>query len=239
MQTAAAVEVPGKYAVRLTATAPVGTVTWVRDVGGRQTLVGDGADIVDRLVPLNTPCTWVAVDDANTKVTEVLTVASGYPVLSSTMFGTAYQVTIIQQSPNEWRARSVFHPVIDRDGPVVSVFDAEWRNGTLTLDLPDRTIRSNLLLMFMRGDPLILRATCPDRVDDLTMLPTRWSDPWAPDGTFNRQRLEIEYQAVTNEQPAWTPPPGWTYQEALNAHATYQEWLAVYPTYDDLLTGVP
>jgi hypothetical protein len=156
------------------------------------------------------------------------------------MFATAGQVTIIAQSPNRWNGRSVWHPIIDKsDGPVVSVFDAEWRNGTLTLDLPDRATRSNLLSMLMRGDPLILRATCPDRVDDLTILPTSWEDPWTPEGQFVSQRLNIEYQSVSAEPPAWAPPPAWTYQDALNAHATYGEWLAAYATYGDLLAGVP
>jgi hypothetical protein len=238
--TVTAAEVPGKWAVRLQASGATGTVTWFRDQSGRETLIGDGADVVDRYVPLNTACTWIAVDDTDTEVTATVTVASDHPILSSSMFGTASRVTIIAQTPNRWAGRSVWHPVIDKDdGPVVSVFSAEWRNGTLVLDLPDRATRSELLHMLMAGDPLILRAPCPDRVDDLTILPTGWSDPYQPEGQFKSQRLTIDYQAVTPEPPAWTPPPNWTYQDALNAHATYSEWLGAYGTYGDLLAGIP
>jgi hypothetical protein len=227
--------------VRLTATGGTGTPTWWRDQAGRATLIGDGADIVDRGIPLNTEVTYFAVDDTDTEVTAPITVASSHPVLSSSMYGTALQVTVTGQAPNRWNGRSVWHPVIDRsEGPVVSIFTAEWRNGTVTLDLPDRATRSALLHMLMQGDPLILRATCPDRVDDLTILPVSWSDPWTVEGQWDSgQRLIIEYQAVSPEPPAWSPPPTWTYQDALNAHASYTEWLGTYSTYGALLAGIP
>ena len=239
--TATATEVPGTWAVRLTATGATGTVQWVRDESGRQTVIGTGTDVIDRLVPLNTPVIYVATDDTATAVTSEVTVASDYPVLSSSMFGTARQITILAQQPNTWSARSVWHPILDRtDGPVVSIFDAEWRAGQMVLTLADRDERHALIDMLMNGDPLILRSPCPDRVDELTILPLQWSDPYVVDGDWNSgQRLEVSYQSVTPEPPAYVPPPAWTYADVLTAHDTYTEVLTVYATYQDLLAAVP
>ena len=239
--TVAVSEVPGKYAVRATASGATGTVEWVRDQSGRQTFIGIGTDIVDRMVPLNTAVNYVAIDDVDSAVSAEITVASTRPVIASSMYGTTHQVTVIAQQPNRWRARSVWHPVLDRtDGPVVSIFDAEWREGNMTLALEDRTQRHDLIDLLMAGDPLILRSPCPERVDDLTVLPLEWSDPYITDGQWGSgQRLQIRYQSVTAEPPAYMPPPEWTYDDVLTAHATYTEVLGVYATYSDLLAKVP
>lgn len=239
--TVTAAEVPGTWAVRLTATGATGTVTWWRDQSGRQTFIGTGVDLIDRMVPLNTEVYYTATDDTATVEAGPVTIATDYPVLSSSMYGTTRQVTVVAQQPNTWRARSVWHPVLDRtDGPVVSIFDAEWREGFMVLGLADRDERHALIDMMMRGDPLILRATCPDRVDDLTILPLQWSDPYITPGVFDSgQRLEVTYQAVTPEPPAYVPPPAWTYGDVVTAHATYSEVLGTYDTYGDLLAKVP
>ena len=135
----------------------------------------------------------------------------------------------------------MWHPVLDRtDGPVVSIFDAEWREGNMTLALEDRTQRHDLIDLLMAGDPLILRSPCPERVDDLTVLPLEWSDPYITDGQWGSgQRLQIRYQSVTAEPPAYVPQPEWTYDDVLTAHATYTEVLSTYATYTDLLARVP
>jgi hypothetical protein len=234
-------EVPGAWSVRLTASGATGGVQWVRDEAGRETVIGTGLDVVDRYAPLNTLLYYIATDDTATAVSAPITISSEYPVLASSMYGTSRQVTVVAQQPNSWRARSVWHPVLDRaDGPVVSIFEAEWREGSMVLGLADRDERHDLIGMMMRGDPLILRTTCPDRVDDLTILPLEWSDPYITNGRFDSgQRLDVRYQSVTPEPPAYVPPPEWTYSEVLAAHATYSEVLATYATYSDLLAKVP
>jgi hypothetical protein len=234
-------EVPGAWSVRLTASGATGEVLWVRDEAGWQTIIGTGLDVVDRYAPLNTLLYYIAQDDTANVVGGPITISSDYPVLASSMYGTSRQVTVVAQQPNSWRARSVWHPVLDRaDGPVVSIFEAEWREGTMVLGLADRDERRDLIGILMRGDPLILRATCPDRVDDLTILPLAWSDPYITDGRLDSgQRLEVTYQSVTPEPPAYIPPPEWTYGDVLAAHATYSEVLATYATYSDLLAKVP
>ena len=239
--TVAVSQVAGQFTVRATASGAVGTVEWVRDESGRQTFVGAGTDIVDRMVPLNTEVIYVATDDTATAQSAPITVDSTHPVLASTMYGTTHQVTVIAQQPNSWRARSVWHPVLDRtDGPVVSIFEAEWREGNMTLALADRNERHDLIDLLMNGDPLILRSACPDKVDDLTILPLEWSDPYVVDGQWGSgQRLQIRYQSVTDEPPAYMPPPAWTYDDVLIEHATYSEVLGTYATYADLLAKVP
>ena len=238
--TATATEVAGKWSVQLSASGSVGSVTWFRDVSQRITEVGTGTSVIDRTVPLNTEVYYEAVDDADSAVAGPITIASEYPVLSSSQSGAAHQVTVVAQQPQSWQARSVWHPILDRtDGPIVSIFDAEWRAGTLVLQLgTDRALRGNLIQMLMVGDPLIIRATCPERVDDLTFLPLDWTDPYIVDGQWGSgQRLEIRYQSVSAEPPAWVAPPEWTYGDVLISHAAYSDLLPVYPTYSDLLEG--
>lgn len=234
-------EVVGKWAVRCVASSSTGTVTWWRDEAGRQTLIGTGIDIIDRSVPLNTAVSYVATDNTASVVSSSITVASSRPILSSSMYGTTYPVTIVSQQPNIWRARSRWHPVLDRtDGPVVSIFDMEWRDGNLALALADRNERSALIEMMMAGDPLILRGTCPQTVDDLTILVLEMSDPYVIDGKWDSgQQLQIHYQSVTEEPPAYVAPPSWTYADVVTSHATYNEVLGTYATYQDLLAKVP
>jgi hypothetical protein len=227
------------WIVTLTATAAVGQVSWNRDIGGAVEFIGTGETVVDRGAPLNVPMVYYASDDTGTVVADPVTVASDHPVLSSTMYGAAMQVTVIAQA-RDWDGNSVWHPVIDRRDGLVSIFEAGYPYGPLVLDAADSATRLQILGLLAKGDPLLLRSTCPGAVDDMTILPTRWRDPIKEDSDpAGPRRIEVTYQAVTDSPPAWTPAPDWTYEAVLQAHADYQELIDVYSTYDMLLAGIP
>jgi hypothetical protein len=197
--------------------------------------------VLDRTIPLDEPVTYYATDDLTLKTAPPLTVPSGgLPVLSSTMNSTAYAVTVVSYRPYQGQGASVWHPVIGRSDPLVSIFPALYPAGELVLRVPDNDTRTNLILMLTPGDPLLLRSTCHDRLDTLTFLMTSWEDPYvSPDAQGGPAYLRIRYQRVTDVAPAWQPPPDRTYQTVLTQHATYQAVLDTYPSYQALLDGVP
>jgi hypothetical protein len=234
--------VPSMWAVRLTATGNTGTVSWYRDTATTSDIyLGDGLSLLDRTVPLDEPVTYYATDDLTLKTAAPLTMASGgLPVLSSTMNSTAYAVTVVSYRPYQGQGVSVWHPVIGRSDPLVSIFPALYPAGDLVIRCQHNTERTNLILMLQPGDPLLLRSTCHDRLDTLTFLMTSWEDPYvSSDAQGGPSYLRIHYQRVTDVAPAWQPPPDRTYQSVLTAHATYQAVLDAYPTYQALLDGAP
>jgi len=234
--------VPSIWAVRLTATGYTGTVSWYRDTANSSDVyVGDGSTVLDRTVPLDEPVTYYATDDLTLQTAAPLTLPSGgLPVLSSTMNSTAYAVTVVSYRPYRGQGVSVWHPVIGRSDPLVSIFPALYPAGDLVLRVPDNDTRTNLILLLQPGDPLLLRSTCHDRLDTMTILMTSWEDPYvSAEAQGGPSYLRITYQRVTDVAPAWEPPPDRTYQTVLTDHATYQAVLTDYPTYQGLLDGVP
>jgi len=234
--------VPSMWAVRLNATGNTGTVSWYRDTATTSDLyLGDGPTVLDRTVPLDEPVTYYATDDLTLATAPLFTLPSGgLPVLSSTMNSTAYAVTVVSYRPYQGQGASVWHPVIGRSDPLVSIFPALYPSGELVLRVPDNDTRTNLILMLQPGDPLLLRSTCHDRLDTMTILMTSWEDPYVSDQAQGGPAyLRIRYQRVTDVAPAWQPPPDRTYQTVLTQHATYQAVLDAYPSYQALLDGVP
>lgn len=240
MLTATATIIEDLWMVRLAATGATGTVDWFRAAGSDRTSIGQGVELVDRNAPLNVPLTYWATDTGGgSDVLDPITLVADRPVLSSTMHATTYEVTVISQSPTG-RPRSVYHPVIEPALPVVSVLKAEAPAGDLVLDAPDMTVLRQLWAMLSAGDPLILRACCPDAVFDMTFIANadfraelkgeQKAGPW---------RFVIPFQATTDAPPAWSPDPDRTYQDLLDEFPTYQAVLDTYPTYQALLDGIP
>ena len=229
--------VEGGYKVRLEATSATGTVSWVRRVRGQDKPVGDGVVVVDNTPPLNVDITYSATDDVSTEVAPAVQVQSDSPILSSPIYGDAYQVTVLRQDPLEWEARSVAIPILGRVEPLVSIAPVAPPTGTLVILMSDNGQRLQLLEMLSRGDPLQLRSTCVDVVDDVTFLPTSWSDPrLEQDNPRSLRTLEIEFTATSSAPTAYPPAPARTYADAL-AVGTFADITATFESWFDLRNG--
>lgn len=231
-------EVLPNWSVRLTATSYTGQVDWFR-VAGRDVPLGSGPVIEDRAAPLNQPVTYYATDDVSTVSSSPVTINATGPVLSSTMSNVAMLVTVVSFRPYAGEGRSVWHPVIGRSDPFVSVFPAMYPGGDLVIRAGTNDERVNLIQSLLQpGHPLLLRSTCLDRLDTMVFLMTSWSDPFAVDTMREgATHLTLSFQRVTEVTPAYVPPAR-SYQNMLDENSTYQVVLDDYATYQGLLDGV-
>ena len=237
MQVAVAVD-PALYAVRLSASGATGSVAWTRRSEGRDTPVGTGALVWDYAPPLNRVLEYIAVDDADAVVSDPVEVAADGPVLSSTRSPMALPVTVVDSRPYEGQGRSVWHPVLGRSDPFVTIHAATYPAGLLRLHAPTHTVRANILELLQGGEPLLLRSTCPERVDTMTFLMTAWRDPFASDRAKGGPAyIEVDFQRVTELTRIPPPDPDRTYATVAADHADYAELLTVYASYRDLLDG--
>lgn len=234
-----AVVEPSSYGVRLTATSSTGQVDWYR-AAGRDVFLGSGAVLDDRTADLNTPLTYYAVDDVSTVTTSPVTITAAGPVLSAPTLGVARLVTVVSFRPYTGEGRSVWHPVIGRSDPFVSMFPALYPSGELVLRCPTNSGRQDIIQTFLQpGAPLLLRSTCVDRLDTMTFLMTSWSDPFAVDTMREgATHLSISYQRVTEVKPA-DMPPARTYQQVLVGSGTYRVVVDGFTDYTGLLNGSP
>ncbi len=219
-------------AVRLAASGATGTVTWYRRYAGADTLIGTGAVLWDYSVPLNLPHEYRATDDTGAAAVGPVTVASDRPVLGSTTSAFAFPVTVRETHPLRAEGQSVWHPVLGRSDPYVTIHPALYPSGTLVVHAPTAQDRQRVWELLERGEPLLLRSTCPERVPTMNILMLSWEweswrSPW----------LSIEFQQVTESPGLLAPPPDRTYQSLLDEALTYEDLLAAYPTYRDLLDG--
>lgn len=232
---------PATFAVRLEATGATGQVDWFARRLGVDRYVGytagDGV-IYDRQPDLNVTYEYVAGDDLETLVSAPVSVTATRPVLSSTTSAIATEVTVVTVRPYRGEGRSVWHPVLGRNDPLVTVHRALYPSGQLTLDAPTPSVREELLAMLDRGEPLLLRSTCAERVDTMQFIMTAWEDPFRTDGRKGGPAyLVIDYQQVTRATGIVPPDPNRTYQTVLDMHPTYQDILATWADYRALLDG--
>jgi len=241
MALTVAVEVlPAMWAVRLTATGYTGTVDWYRSGGATDLHLGTGPILTDRAIPLNEPVIYYATDDTDLTVADAVQIDTPNPILANTTSSNALQVVAVSYRPYQGQGASVWHPVLGRPDPYVTIHPATYPAGELVLRVADNAQRIELIRMLQPGDPLLLRSTCPERLDTFTFLMTSWSDPFTQDQAKEGPAyLRIQYQRVTEVQPAWQPPPDRTYQTVLNENATYQAVLDGHGTYQALLDGLP
>lgn len=226
------------WAVKLTAANASGTVTWLRRVGGRDHNIGTGATVWDYSPPLNRPITYIATDDTSSAVTQQVTVAADGPILSSTISPIAYPVTVVDYRPLRGIAATVWHPVLGRNDPVVTIHPALYPSGLLRLYMATATVRVQLIELLTLGEPLVLRTTCTDRVDNMTFVMTEWEDPFVNDRRKGPPAyLDITFQQVTDEIGAPIPIPDRTYQTWVDDHPTYQALFDAYPDYRAALDG--
>ena len=226
------------YAVKLTATGATGTVEWFRRYAGANTPIGTGTTLWDYTADLNRPYEYVATDDVSSEVAGPVTIAADGPVLASTTSPLAKRVTVVDYRPLTMEGRSVWHPVLGRRDPFVTIHPTLYPSGTLRLWAATNTDRVAITELMDGGEPLLLRSTCPDRVDTMTFIVLRGSDPFAGEGRKHGPAyLELEFQMVSEVAGVAPPAPDRTYQTVVDDHPTYTDVLDGYATYRGLLDG--
>lgn len=238
MNSATATVDAALYAVRLQATGTTGTVDWYRRYAGANTHVATGALAYDYAPDLNTPYEYIAVDDTDSQTTAQVTVPADRPVLSSTTSPLARAVTVVDARPYEGEGRSVWHPVLGRTDPFVTIHPALYPAGTLRFYAATHSERVALIRLMERGEPMHLRTTCPERLDTMVFIMTRWRDPFTRDGARSGPAyIEVDYQRVT-EVPGIAPPAAdRTWQTVLDDHTAWQDVLDGYGSWRDVLDG--
>lgn len=218
------------YTVRARWTRPPGA-----DATRRMTVDGD--------VPLNTATVYVVTDKAGAQAqTPQVVVAASSPVLSdATDPSLSLDVVVVSQPPNEWEARSVWWDVLGASAPFASVAPMRTRSGDLVLYADTLAHRRALRALLAPGRPVILRAVCPDAVDDLTILPAAARDELvSADNPSGPRLFTITYQALNREQLGpFAVDPARTYAQVVAEDATYRDVLARFVTYAELLAGQP
>lgn len=201
-----------------------------------------GRVAVDGAVPLETETQYVVTDSAGVQASSALvTVHADGPVLSDATDPTrVLRVVVLDQIPFDSTARSVWWTVLGRADPFVSVAPMLYPGGTCVLYAATRTDRAQIRALLAPGNPLQLRAPCPDDLDDLVMLVDTVSEKLVLDSRKGgSRRFELTYQAVSTALGTYAGDPGRTYAQLLDVAADYFALRALYPTYADVLTGSP
>lgn len=206
---------------------------WRVSYDAADVMVSTAPNAVDRWAPLNVPLVYYWAPDAGAPVqSNEVTVTADHPVLSSTLYAGSLPVVVESQAPSRWEANSVVHTVIGRPERVVSVAPMEYPNGRLRLYAVDRRRRLNLLSLLRAGDPLILRAPCPDAVDDMTIAVQSVQDPLLSESQKAGPRwIEIDYRAVSDLPADWASPPAWTWGDMEDTYASWAEVEAAFDTW--------
>lgn len=212
--------------------------TWVRPSGA-------GADVrvgIDGQIPLNTPTAYHVTDSAGAVLDAgPYTIAADAPILSDATDPTRYaSVVVVSQPPNEWEAGSVSWDVLGQAAPYVSVLPMRLREGTIELLERTRAERAGLRALLAPGNPMLLRAVCPDAVDDMTFIVEHAREELVDEQRPPGHRiLALDYRAVSADLGPVTTVPGRTYASLLTEAPTYDDVLFRYATYADVLTGTP
>ncbi len=195
---------------------------------------------VDGAIPLNTATVYVVTDAVGAQVSSgVVTAVSSTPILTvSSDPNSGLAVVVVDQPPNTWESRSVWWDILDSDAPFVSVAPSRPRAGELVLYAESLAERKIIVALFRTGYPLILRAVCPDAVDDVTFLPASLTDELVePDDKTGPRLLRLSYQAVSAELGPYSTVPVRTYSDVVGEGATYAAIMVRYADYAALLAG--
>jgi hypothetical protein len=206
--------------------------------GSPDQIVAETHDAEDRWAPLGAPVTYYWTDADGIQETAQVTVNPPGPVLSSALAPGFLVVTVVSQPPLQWEAQSRTHDILYRPDPVVTVAPARYHAATLRLYLPDAQTRREALDLLKRGEPLILRTLCTSAVDDVTMLPTSWSDPLVAESQRAGARwLDIDYQAVRDRPDSYLPLPAWKWVDFEAAHVSWTVAERAYPSWVEAEAG--
>jgi hypothetical protein len=213
------------YAVPATVNDPTGRVT------------------VDGFAPLGRDILYRVTDSTGAAAEASATLTDpGVAVLSDATDPTRHVlVTVADQLPNEWEARSVWFDILDRRDPFVAVAPLRFRNGELVLLLSGTDARADLLALLAPGTPLVIRSACVSNVDDLVILPTRVREELVNETDKGGARLwTITYQAVTRDLGPYLPDPEWTW-ELVGMDSRLPSWTAfsaTFATWSDAVANI-
>ena len=230
--------VPAMWGVRLVATGAEGPVSWSRDDGAADPVpVATGVEVIDRTAPLNQPLVYIAEDGSTRAEADPVTIAATAPILGSLLSPETLPVVVEQYRPLRWEGTSTIHKVLGAHEPYVSVGEAASPSGTLVIRAATGGDRLALVRLLSSGEPMLLRTTCPDRLDTLRFVAAGWEDPFASDGARQgTSRILVDFQTIADVE-AMVFPPGWNYNALHAAHATYNEVKASYATYASVVAG--
>jgi len=189
--------------------------------------------VVDYEVPFGRRVVYSAQDSTGTAYATLEDAGVDVVVLSSTRYtDRTLEVTVLRDDPHEWEARSAWFDVIGREDPLVAVDVGRYRSGDLEVYVRRRDDRAALLMLLLAGDPLLLRAPCPDVIDDAILLPLRTSESPHLDN-YGGRVWTVRYQAVTRVVSPYAGLSAWTYADLeadLDTYALVLEWFATYST---------
>lgn len=240
---------PAVFAVDLTITGAAGAAFTIEAVpSGRAPYTvraigdptADPALVRDHEPPFGVPIRYTVTTDTET-ATYLL--ADGVDargcVLSSTMRpASALPVVLLADRPHEWETRSAWFDVIGRRDPLVSVDGMRYRAGDWQLYARGTDARAQLIALLSTGEPLLLRASAPELVDDAIALPMRVTEEPHVDESGGRV-FTVRYQAVTRTLGPYVGLGDWTYADVPLAAATYSILLDRFATYGELYAGPP
>lgn len=243
---------PDVYGYRLEATGNVGTPTWYRsaywtDGRFRNASLGTGNPRHDLNVPLDAPTViYTAVDGADIVELEVTPPAATMPVLGLLDRTDVPAAEVVVESLQEQsvEARTVYYDVLDRNEPFYQTMRPASRTGTMVLfvkhpggPFPGKML-DRMRKMLRTGEPMVLRTTCNDRVQDLLFIFQRWTESQV--GEANRhgpdRRVTVEWRAV---DPSWADPvtSGRVWALVPKEFSTWTDVVAQVPTWADLVSG--
>lgn len=195
----------------------------------------DGGTTFDGLLPFGRSVLY-QVRDATSVIDDTPPITLPAPersVLSDALDPTRnLPVTVNDQLPNEWEARSVWFDVLDRRDPFVAVAPLRLRSGILSLRIETSADRLALLALLAPGTPLVLRSPCHDAIDDVVILPARVREQLAnSDSKTGPRTFDVEYQAVTRELGPYVSDPDWTWS-LLVADVRNPSWSVVAASFE-------
>jgi hypothetical protein len=200
-----------------------------------------GATTVDGLAPLGREVTYQVRDSAGASfdVTAQLPDAPSAVLSDALNPDRALFVTVLDQLPNEWAARSVWFDVLDRRDPFVALAPMRFRNGTIVVRTVTADERRDLFDMLTPGGPLVLRSPCAAAVDDLTILVNQVSEELTVESAKTGPRSwSLTYQAVSSELGPYLPDPDWDWDGVVSdpRNPSWDVVAASFTSWDDLVT---
>lgn len=197
---------------------------------------------VDGEVPLNTATVYVVTDSTGAQASSsAVTVTTTDPVLSDAFDpGSLVRPVIVSQKPNTWEGRSVWWDVLGSREPFASVAPMRLRSGSLVLRTDGNVERAAMVALLTPGDPLVLRSTCPDAVDDVTFLVLTVDESLVIDDDLDGPTLwSLRYQAISRDLGPTTGDAGRTYAVAALEYPTYSAVPVHYVDYEAFRLGDP
>lgn len=235
------------YAVNLTVTGGVGTITVTRYVAGaeptgqrvRGSFENDRV-VPDRDAPFNVDLIYIATDAAGQSgqiparidsTTAVLNVMSD-PSLSMTL-------TILAEQDMTYEGRSTAHEILGTNDVLATIDKPAMRRAAYRILLPTAADWLLLRSLIRTGAVLLLRSPCPEEYQDTAFL---WETltldlPWNHAAPRHRVAT-LAFQATLAD----TAPPreyAWTYSDVPGEFATYDAIPVALSTYDALASHIP